>query len=93
MCKKITKSKGLIGRLYDSAKKYEKDMFRAELLKAQDKTGKNYPKMFRDHYQYCESPFDVLSVYIDAARLHLGYVDGHSFSSTTMLETLSMQAA
>ncbi|GAB3282339.1 hypothetical protein GCM10027347_58570 [Larkinella harenae] len=93
MCKKNSKAKGLIGRIYDSAKPYEKQMFRAELLKAQALYGKNYPKLFRDHYQYCENAVDVLSIYLDSARKHLGYVDDQPLSTTTMLETLQMQAA
>ncbi|QIP16498.1 hypothetical protein G8759_29560 [Spirosoma aureum] len=84
MHKKIVRSKGLIGRLYESAKPFEKQMFRAELLKAQEQYGKNYPKLFRDHYQYCENAADVLSIYIDSARKYLGYVDEQPLTTTLM---------
>ncbi|ADB36759.1 hypothetical protein [Spirosoma linguale] len=93
MGKRISKSKGLIGRLYDDANKAEKAMFRAELLKAQELTGNDYPKRFRDHYQYCEHAYDVLSIYLDSARKHLGYVDTLPLAPTTMLSTLKMELA
>ncbi|WP_080057267.1 hypothetical protein [Spirosoma aerolatum] len=93
MRKKITKSKGLIGRLYDSAKPSEQLMFRAELLKAQEQYGTDYAKRFRDHYQYCENPYEVLSIYLDLARKYLGYVDGQPMPTDSMLETLQMEQA
>ena len=93
MRKKEVKSKGLIGRLYESAKDYEKKMFRAELLKAQERTGTDYPKRFRDHYQYCENAYDLLSIYLDSARKHLGYVDNQPFATPAMLNTLLMEQA
>ena len=93
MRKKITKSKGLIGRLYDSAKASEQLMFRAELLKAQEQYGTDYAKRFRDHYQYCENPCDLLSIYLDSARKHLGYDDNQPLPTRTMLETLQMEQA
>ncbi|GAB4043093.1 hypothetical protein [Spirosoma litoris] len=93
MPKKIVKSKGLIGRLYESADYANKLMFRAELLKAASEDGTDYSKRFRDHYQYCENPREVLSIYLDLARKHLGYIDGQPFSTPAMLETLLMEQA
>ena len=93
MRKKIAKSKGLIGRLYDSANSADKAMFRAELLKAKELTGNDYPKRFRDHYQFCENPYEVLSIYLDLARKHLGYADNQPLPTPTMLSTLQMEQA
>lgn len=93
MSKKATKSKGLIGRLYDLANGSEKAMFRAELLRAKELTGTDYNKRFRDHYQYCENKYDILSIYMDAAKKHLGYVDEQVLPTSIMLSTLQMEQA
>ena len=93
MRKKMAKDKGLIGRLYDSAKPYEQQMFRAELLKASEEDNTDYGKRFRDHYQYAENPRTILAIYLDVARKHLGYVDSQPLPTSVMLETLQMQAA